>query len=124
MNHTTEEAKRFGAQAEQLSARHYKEQGYIVEAMNFRTRQGEIDVIARKGNLLVFIEVKARSQDSIATPREFVTPAKQRKIVLAAKAYLAATHSLDSFVRFDVAEVTRSGEKIALHCIENAFDAL
>lgn len=116
-------AKQFGAHAEKMAAQHYCKNGFVVEKMNFRTRQGEIDVIARKGNLLVFSEVKARAKNSIAAPCEFVTPAKQRKIVLAAQAYLAATRSLDSFVRFDVVEVTRSAETLHLRCIENAFDA-
>ncbi|MEG2393408.1 MAG: YraN family protein [Ruthenibacterium sp.] len=114
-------ARQFGHLAEQLAADYYREQGYLVEAMNFRTRQGEIDVIARKGETLVFAEVKARGANTIAQPCEFVTPAKQKKIILAAKAYLARHHDLDSFVRFDVIEVQKKQDGCDLNWIQNAF---
>ncbi|MEG2843291.1 MAG: YraN family protein, partial [Ruthenibacterium sp.] len=89
-------------------------------AQNYRTRQGEIDVIAQKGNILAVIEVKTRSKSAIAAPCEFVTPAKQRKLILAAKAYLQEINNDALCVRFDVAEIF-ADENNRIHCIENAF---
>ncbi|MEG0910690.1 MAG: YraN family protein [Ruthenibacterium sp.] len=109
-----------GGKGEQKVAAHYRKQGYAVVAQNYRTRQGEIDIIARKGNVLVLIEVKTRSKNTIAAPCEFVTPAKQRKLILAAQAYLQEINDDTLCVRFDVAEVF-ADEKNRIHCIENAF---
>ena len=114
-------AKDLGQKGEKLAAQYYRRQGYEIEKMNFHTRQGEIDVIARKGNLLVFSEVKTRSENAIAAPREFVTYTKQQKIILAAKAYLVSCRDTESFVRFDVIEVVSSKGSFDIHCIENAF---
>ena len=69
--------KELGRKGEALARRHYEEHGYHVLAMNYRTRLGEVDVIAQRGSLYVFCEVKARSGGPYA-PREAVTPAKQR----------------------------------------------
>ena len=114
-------AQNLGKKGEKLAAQYYRRQGYEIKEMNFRTRQGEIDVIAQKGNMLVFSEVKTRSENTIAAPREFVTYAKQQKIILAAKAYLASRCDTESFVRFDVVEVVLNKGHFELHCIENAF---
>ncbi len=118
-----QKAKEFGVFAEKLAEDYYLKQGYEILCMNFRTRQGEIDVIAKKDNMLVFVEVKARTENSIATPAEFVTYKKQQKIILAAKAYLAKIKDNTSFVRFDVMEIIKKANDYKLNCIENAFDA-
>ena len=70
--------KELGRKGEALARRHYEEHGYHVQAMNYRTRLGEVDVIAQRGSLYVFCEVKARSGGPYP-PREAVTPAKQRR---------------------------------------------
>ncbi len=114
-----------GAQGEALAARYYVRDGYRVLEKNFRTRQGEIDLIVQKENVLVFVEVKTRGENAIAQPREFVTAQKQRRLILAAKYYLLLHPAMDAlFMRFDVVEVflPERGRPM-LRRIENAFTA-
>jgi putative endonuclease len=91
---------------------------------NFRARGGEIDVIARDGDVLAFVEVRFREEDGHGLPEESVGPAKRRKIVTAARAYLA-TVSPDSWreARFDVAAVEGGGDVPAIRYYPGAFDA-
>ncbi len=116
-------AKQFGRQAEVTAAQYYEKHGYKIERMNFTSRFGEIDIIARKGNVLVFAEVKARSENAIAKPREFVTFTKQQKIIKTAKCYLAYIKDAQAFVRFDVVEIEKIKGRITINIIENAFEA-
>lgn len=112
-----------GARGEALAAKYYERRGYRVLERNFRTRQGEIDVIAQKENTIVFAEVKTRSEHAIAQPREFVTAQKQRRLILAARRYLLLHPQwAESFLRFDVVEVILPEQgRPLLRCIENAF---
>ena len=112
-----------GARGEALAAVYYERGGYRVLERNFRTRQGEIDVIAEKENTLVFAEVKTRTERAIAQPREFVTPQKQRRLILAARRYLLLHPQwAECFLRFDVVEVVLPGQgRPLLRCIKNAF---
>jgi putative endonuclease len=115
-------ARLLGALGESLAADYYRKNGYMLCTANYRTRQGEIDLIVRKGDLLVFVEVKTRSAEAIDTPGASVTTAKQRRIVLAAKQYLAALGTPEPYVRFDVMEIMRMADgSTKLHCIEDAF---
>ncbi len=116
-------AQELGKVAEKMAADYYINNGYKLEKMNFKSRTGEIDVIVSKGNELVFVEVKARSEKTIARPCEFVTKAKQKKILKTALIYLKYIGSEDFFIRFDVVEAENINGKISLNCIENAFDA-
>ncbi len=117
------QSKQFGSAAEQFAALYYKNNGYSILACNFTVRGGEIDVIAQKDNTVVFVEVKARGDNSIAKPCEFVTPSKIKKIICAARVYLSLNFNTEPFVRFDVAEVTRRDGELIINCIENAFNA-
>lgn len=112
-----------GARGEALAAKYYERGGYHILERNFRTRQGEIDVIVQKGNTLVFAEVKTRGERAIAQPREFVTAQKQRRLILAARRYLLLHPQwAESFLRFDVVEVILPEQgRPLLRCIENAF---
>ncbi|MEG1568090.1 MAG: YraN family protein [Oscillospiraceae bacterium] len=114
--------KLLGAMGESIAAKHYRAAGYELLSANYRTRQGEIDLIAKKCNTIVFIEVKTRTQKSIAAPREFVTKTKQIRLSLAAKSYIAANGDNNYNYRFDVVEVyVDENGKIDINCIENAF---
>ena len=84
----------------------------------FRLRIGEIDLIAERGELLVFVEVKARRGTTAGRPAEAVTPAKQRRLARVALAYLARRGWLDRPCRFDVVEVFEGGR---MRHIEDAF---
>ncbi|MGE5188646.1 MAG: YraN family protein, partial [Gemmatimonadota bacterium] len=91
---------------------------------NFRGRGGEIDIVAREGDVVVFVEVRLREDGSCAAPEETVTPGKRRRIVSAARAYLATIPPGDwTEARFDVAGVEGSGPDAVIRYYRNAFDA-
>ncbi len=97
-------AKKNGLWGEIAAARHYREQGYTIVDGNYRTRLGEVDVIAARDDVLVFCEVKTRGSHAKALPRESVTHQKQRRVVAAALQYVKQRHYTGK-IRFDVAEV-------------------
>jgi putative endonuclease len=95
----------------------------IVER-NFRTRGGEIDIVARKGDVLVFVEVRSREVPGFGTPEETVTPAKRRRIVAAARQYLSKVPTSSwGEARFDVIAIEGSGDAAVLRYYPGAFDA-
>ncbi len=111
----------FGLEGEEKAAKHLKKQGYNIISKNFQTRFGEIDIIAEDKEYIIFVEVKARSEKSIAEPREFVDLKKQRKIIKTAEIYLSANPS-EKQPRFDVVEVKRTKIKTEINHIMNAFE--
>lgn len=111
-----------GRMGERAAALHYQLRGYRILARNFRTRQGEIDLVAKRGDTLVFVEVKTRGKNAIALPRDWVGGEKQRRILCAARAYILRL-GYEPRVRFDVVEVRTGGLVPRIHCIENAFEA-
>jgi putative endonuclease len=94
-----------GERGEQLALEHLRSQGYEILARNWRTREGEVDLVARDGESIVFVEVKARTGAEFGTPEEAVTPAKRRKLQRAAWAYLEAHALLDASWRIDVVAI-------------------
>lgn len=107
-----------GKDGEKLVAQKLKQNGFNIEHQNYRLPFGEIDLIARKKNLLIFVEVKRRSSLSFDLA-QLITPAKQRKISLVASQYIAYYHQEDKTCRFDVALIL--GDQITY--IENAFQS-
>jgi len=77
-----------GARAEAIAADHLASHGLVIVERNFRTRQGEIDLIARDGESLVFVEVRMRSRADFGGAVASVTPAKQARWIAAARGYL------------------------------------
>jgi putative endonuclease len=112
-----------GEQGESLAVRALEREGYAVLARRYRTRLGEIDIIARDGRCLVFIEVKARQHHRCGRPDEQITARKQRKIVAIARVFLARTHVRAESCRFDVVSVSLDGGHPRVEIIRNAFDA-
>jgi putative endonuclease len=108
-----------GSYGESLAARWCVAQGYEVLARNWRTREAELDLVLRKGNEIVFCEVKTRVDDRFGTPAEAVTAAKQRRVRSAAVAFLhsQAHERRGGSMRFDVACVV--GQSVEV--IESAF---
>ena len=96
--------KLLGAWGEAQTADYLRRNGYKILAANYRTRFGEIDLIAQKDGILVFVEVKTRKFGVNVRPSEQVTPKKLERIRLAGLSYLAETDCRLP-VRFDVAEV-------------------
>lgn len=101
-----------GRRGEERALQWLKSQGYRIVARNWRWRGGEIDLIAREGDCLVFIEVKTRSDEGFGLPEEALTPAKRERLIRAARHYIA-THRPELDLRFDV--VTIEGQEIRLY---------
>lgn len=96
------EQQRFGQKGESLAVRHLRREGYEILAQNYRTKVGEIDIVAREGGVLVFVEVKARKSARYGDPKWAITRGKQRKISMAALYYLKTTGQSRARARFDV----------------------
>lgn len=112
-----------GDRGENIAAEYLGRKGYTVVQRNFSCRLGEIDLIVRNEEFLAFVEVKLRKDASHGEAREFVTRAKQRRIILAAKYYLAS-HPTMLQPRFDVVEIyTPEGPdgRIYIRLLEDAF---
>ncbi|MFY1048135.1 YraN family protein [Chryseobacterium sp. GP-SGM7] len=112
-----------GKEAENLAAEYLLKNGYKILVRNFRFKKNEVDIIAEKDNLIIIIEVKARSTDFFILPQEAVTKGKIKSIVL------AANHFLEEFnknqeVRFDIVSVLPDQNKnLQIEHIEDAFQA-
>ena len=97
--------RRPGQTGEDMACAHLEERGLRVVKRNFRCRGGEIDVVARDGEVVVFVEVKERSSSSHGAAIEAVTPLKRRRLVRAARIYAAGHGLLEKPVRFDVVAI-------------------
>ena len=109
---------RNGSHAEDVAAAYVQQRGLKVLVRNYRCRFGEIDLIARDGKTLVFIEVRMRTSDRFGGAAASITAAKRRRLVAAARHYLAAA-GRDRPSRFDV--VLLRGEPPEIEWIANAF---
>jgi putative endonuclease len=112
-----------GDRGERAAARFLRRRGLRVLQRGYRTRSGEIDLIAREGDTLVFVEVKARRQ---GVPAEAVTAEKQRRITLAALHFLRKYDLLDVRSRFDVVAIVWPDERgqPQIEHFPNAFEAV
>lgn len=106
-----------GREAEERAARYLAERGLSIVARNFRVRGGEIDLICRDGRTLVFVEVRQRSRRDFGGAAESITYAKRRRIILAARFYLASRPPCDC--RFDCVLIEAGG----MEWLRNAFSA-
>ncbi|PXW14395.1 putative endonuclease [Chryseobacterium sp. CBTAP 102] len=113
----------FGKIAENLAADYLQKNGYTIKARNFRFKQNEIDIIAEKDNLIIIVEVKARSTDIFLLPQEAVTKTKIKSIVSAANHYLEEFNK-DQEARFDIISVLPDDNKnLIVNHIKDAFQA-
>ena len=115
------EALAFGRNSEKRAARLLVKHGYRIVEKNYRCRQGEIDLIARDGDTLVFCEVKARKSKAFGTSLEGVTKSKVEKIRKTAEHYLAKNGLNEVDCRFDVVAIDGSGNDVTIEVIKNAF---
>lgn len=117
--------KTIGKFGEDCAAQFLEAAGYTIVERNFRIRSAEIDIIAQAGDVLVFAEVKARSNIRHGLPREAVTLRKQKKIIEAAGVFLQDEKFCDCACRFDVVEIFLNGERVEeINHIENAFEVM
>ena len=111
----------FGLRGEDLACEALAGRGYTVVARRYRTRSGELDIIARHGDYLVFVEVKARQSGSFGDPEEAVTLQKQQKMVWMATDYLTRSGLREVPCRFDVVAISTESVPPLITIIEDAF---
>ncbi len=113
-----------GKLGEDFACRELERRGYAIVARGYRTRVGELDIVAHDGDTLVFVEVKTRRSADYGLPREAVSAWKQRKVWLMALDFLMRTGWHNRPCRFDVVEVQMLGSDDALvEVISDAFEA-
>ncbi|MDP3788438.1 MAG: YraN family protein [Candidatus Chromulinivorax sp.] len=115
------DTKKLGNAGELFVVQHLQQQGFTICAQNYRKFFGEVDIIASKKNLYVFVEVKTRKSDFISMG-QLIAPSKQTKIIKTAQTFIAE-HQLgrNNICRFDVALLIKNGETFSMEYIENAF---
>jgi putative endonuclease len=111
-----------GVQGEEIAARYLLSKKYEIVQRNYRCRYGEIDIIARKKNVLVFVEVKTRRNYAFGSPLEAVSLKKQRSISSVAQLYIQHEQLSGSAARFDVIAVLLNSSCPEIEHIENAFE--
>jgi putative endonuclease len=113
-----------GRRSEAIALRLLTSQGYAIEATNVRFPVGEIDIIAREGHTLCFVEVRSTSSDHWGGPLATIDARKQRHLIRAAKWYLSRHPSELPEIRFDVVAITwNDGKAPTTELIRGAFDA-
>lgn len=112
---------KFGDWGEEQAARYVAKMGYEIVERNFRCKAGEIDIIARDGRVLCFVEVKARSSLTFGRPSEAITKIKRLHLLRTAQFYLLLHNITESETRIDVIEILKIGGKTYVNHIENAL---
>lgn len=116
-------SQRFGMAGESLAVKILENAGYRILARNYRTKLGEIDIIAREGEVIVFVEVKSRAAGGLyGNPKYAVNRTKQRHISKAALHYLKETGRLGCRARFDVVSILSGEEGVRWEIVRNAFE--
>jgi putative endonuclease len=112
-----------GKTGEDLACAELEKRGYAIIARRYRRRGGEIDIIARDGPTIVFVEVKARESHRFGEAAEAVTAFKRRRIAQLALEYMARHHRANCPCRFDVVSIHFDAGRPAIELFQNAFDA-
>ena len=113
-----------GKSGEERACRELERRGYAILARRYRTRFGEIDIIARDGPTIVFVEVKARTSDRYGDPAAAVTLHKQAKVTAMAEDFLARRHLHGAPCRFDVVAIAFGpGGELKVDVFQDAFEA-
>jgi len=111
--------KSLGKKGEELAAKHLEGQGYVILARNWCCHSGELDMVAKDGNTLVFIEVKTRRSTVCGSPAEAVNTKKQEKVRLVARHFLYENRTGAAAYRFDVVAVNATDKTVTI--IKDAF---
>ncbi len=116
---------KLGTQGERIAAAHLESLGLVVEDRNYRTRFGEVDLIARDGEERVFVEVRTKRSTAFGTPEESLTPRKQARLIHAAEEYLAERGLAGASWRVDLVAITLQPDGPAhISHIESAVEDL
>lgn len=113
-----------GREAEDLAAAFLEARGLEILDRNHAVRRGEVDLVAREGGVLCFVEVRSRTSEAQGAPEETIGVAKARRVVAAATDWAARNGGVDREIRFDVVAVTLlEGEPPRIEHFRGAFDA-
>ena len=118
--HRAEVSRALGKRGERMAVDYLRSHHFTILETNRRIGRSEIDIVAKCEDLLVFVEVKLRSNDGFGTPESFVTPAQVVRYHAAATAYLEET-GWKGAIRFDIIALEKKAQKIELHHFEDAF---
>jgi putative endonuclease len=110
----------FGIEGEAIAERYLTTKGYSILAKNYRFEKSEIDIIAKKENILIFVEVKARTDNRYGFPEEAISDKKKEKLMEGAEAYLLE-NNLQCPISFDVIAITKSANSMEIEHIVDAF---
>lgn len=109
-----------GKEGELQALNYLKKNGYQILEKNYRYLKAEVDIIAKKGTVLVAVEVKTRSTDFFGSPQDFVNQ-KKIQLLLSATDYYVNKKDLDIEVQFDIIAILKKEDKFEIEHIENAF---
>lgn len=118
----TRERLELGAFGEELARTKIKQLGYRLIVQNYRCPLGEVDLIAKDGDTLVFLEIKTRKGKNVGYAKEAVDERKRRQISKVALAYMKSKRCCDMKARFDVVAVSLGHSEPEIEVIKNAFD--
>ncbi len=116
--------RRLGDRGEKLAQAFLRSKGYTIIETNYRTREGEIDIVAQKNDYLSFVEVRTRRGSQFGTPEESLTQAKQERLEALAQTYLQSHENLPPQWRIDIIaiELDNKGNISRIELIENAVE--
>jgi putative endonuclease len=109
-----------GNEGEEIASTYLVKKGFLILAKNWRYKHLEIDIIASINSTLVIVEVKLRSSDFFGNPEEFVTRAKQKKLIKAADFYIKE-NNINWETRFDIIAITKNHNALKVEHFEGAF---
>ena len=118
----TKERLDLGREGEALALRRLQELGYRCIARNYRCALGEVDLVARDGDTLVFVEIKTRKGMDLGYAKQAVTERKKRQVSKVALAYMKENRCCDAKARFDVVAVRTGGGQEEIEVVKNAFE--
>lgn len=122
MNGSLKKSKRkIGDLGEDVAENFLKQQGYVIIEKNFYYQHGEIDIIAKEGETLVFVEVKSRRSERFGKPEESVTPKKQELLRRTAEGYVESNNLTNIDCRFDVVSVLMKEGKAECSLLKDCF---
>ncbi|MFH2142153.1 MAG: YraN family protein [Bacteroidota bacterium] len=109
-----------GEFGEQLAVKHLQKNGYLILNTNWRFVHKEIDIVAKKEDTIIFVEVKSRADDFFENPQDSVNMKKQRNLIDAAESYIE-TYDINLESRFDIIAIIKNNNKYIIEHIEDAF---
>ncbi len=113
--------KELGNRGEEIAVRYLQENGYKILIRNYRSRHGEVDIICTRGQILIFVEVKTRTNTSFGSPEESITRIKREHIRKVALAYLQTYRHPFKEMRFDVIGILMNGDEPRINHLMAAF---